>query len=156
MNPVMQERLWDPWRINGKLFWRILRKLHFKYFITREFINKLKESFQGTALIHSPSAYVAAIPPFWPISNFVWGFMWKTLLWGLSVCLCFMLFAFWKYKWNNLDVLAKNNEVKKALCGRLRVAGSMWQALCGRLCVEGSVWKALCERLCVKSSLLEA
>jgi hypothetical protein len=40
-----------------------LRKLYFKYFITHEFKNKLKESFQGTALIHSPSAFVAAIPP---------------------------------------------------------------------------------------------
>ena len=33
----------------------------------------------------------------------------------------------------------KTTSVKKALCGRLRVAGSVWKALCGRLCVEGSV-----------------
>ena len=47
----------------------------------------------------------------------------------------------------------KTTSVKKALCGRLRVAGSVWQALCGRLCVEGSVWKALCERLFVCTAL---
>ena len=152
MNRVMQERLWDPWRINGKLFWRILRKLHFKYFFTHEFKNKLKESFQGTALIHSPSAYVAAIPPFWPISNFVWGFMWKTLLWRTQ-CL-FMLYALCilKIQMEQFGCFGQKQRVWRRLC----VAGSVWQALCERLCVKGSVWKALCERLRVAGSVWKA
>ena len=39
-----------------------------------------------------------------------------------------------------------NTRVKKALCERLGVEGSVWKALCERLCVKGSLCVLLCSK----------